>query len=80
MPCSDGERLSRLDAATRAACNALIVLESKGHARLLDPETRSWWERHQERDRDREREYRDRSAALKKLTPRERHVLDLDGC
>lgn len=49
----------RLDAATRAACEALTLLdelsEQFNRKIRLSPQTRAWWEEHQELDRRRKR-------------------------
>jgi hypothetical protein len=61
MPCRDwgeerhyeaiaaAERKARLDAATRAACEALQLVPD-GCKVFLSPETLAWWEHHQKDD------------------------------
>lgn len=94
MPCYD-ERSSAewqlkynwkpsLDAATRAACEAMTALENENMIGLLSREVRVWWEDHKEQDRERlarEKEERERKRLAKRardrLSPKERKALGL---
>lgn len=76
----------RLDAATRAACEALTLLASfkGGYVSKLSGPTQSWWTRHQELDRRRKEAERTaanigrlKASAVAKLTIEERKALGL---
>lgn len=74
----------RLDAATRAACEAMTALENEHITGVVSPESQAWWEAHKEQDRRRlrrEREEAERKEAKEraraKLTKQERKLLGL---
>lgn len=90
MPCSDGrvddcsEERRWLQAATRAACEALNVLESHNLIGELPGFAERWWTAHKAADAarmKREREELDRlrmrTEAIKKLTPEEKAALGI---
>jgi hypothetical protein len=91
MPCYDGrenrddeERKERLDAATRAACDAAAVLARGGSWGDLRADTLEWMTAHAKLDasriaRERETAQREqvRRDALAKLSTEERHALGL---
>lgn len=92
MPCSDGgygrddyDRIqSRADAATRAACEAITLLQGTPLFPQLSVETRAWWNRHQREDQERiareqaeEQRRKAKQDALDKLSPGERRLLGI---
>jgi hypothetical protein len=93
MPCDGGDYSSmeyermrdRLDKATRVACEMEKML-THAQRKKLSPEAQDWIIKHREADerRLRNEEHQrqvkeERATALKKLTPRERALLNIGG-
>lgn len=56
--------------ASRAACDALNLIEQRGALSFVSADTLTWWREHQKTDRERLRR-----EAMAKLTPAERRAL-----